>query len=205
MLKHTRTIYGRITHLGSLRPANSLTDYLFIVTDRFMLFTVSWDNQQEQLRTEKTYPDQTDLTGRESIAQDQCVIDPTKQFMALQLYDGIVTIMPIIGKEGKIGLTEDGPLEDPVPVRIPDFFVRSFTFIHSNNKREKKPLLAFLHEDNLGQCSLSIRVLDYESGGLEGSSSIDLDEVKQIRDDLVPGASHLISVPAPAGGFYENP
>ena len=81
--------------LEKLRPANASTEHLFVGTDRYMYFTVSWDPQAQQLRTEKSYQDQADKTSRDSQTEDRCLIDPTRKFMALLLYDGIVTVVPI--------------------------------------------------------------------------------------------------------------
>ena len=161
-----------------------------------MYFVVSWDALSGQLRTEKSYLDQTDQTGRDSMIQDQCLIDPTNQFMALHLYDGVVTILSMTGRGDKKGLTEDGEFEDPVPARIPNFFIRSSAFMH-RNKRDQKPMMAFLYEDNRQKTCLSIRVLNSMAGGDGNPNDVDLDVVKHVRNDLEPGASHLIPVPAP--------
>ena len=190
--------------LESLHPANSPTDHLFIGTDRFMFFVVSWDAEIEQLRTEKTYRDQSDEAAMDSVIHDQCLIDPSNQFMALQLHDGVVTVLPITGNGDKKGLAEDGPLEEPVPARIPNLFIRSSAFMHSPKKRApKKPTMAFLYEDNRQKACLCIRVLSYVVGGVGDSSNLDLDEVQYLREDLEPEASHLIPVPAPACMFQK--
>lgn len=190
--------------LAGLYNPNSPTDHLFIGTDRFMYFVVSWDAEIEQLRTEKTYVDQADQTARESMNHDQCLMDPLYQFMALQPYDGVVTILPITGKNGKNGLGVDGPLANPVPARVPHFFIRSSAFMHAPNKRAQEPSIAFLYEDNHQKSCLCERVMSYTVKDGGDSSSVNLDTVLLSRDDLELGASHLIPVPAPACTLQER-
>lgn len=184
--------------LEKFQPDHSLTEHLFVGTDRYMYFTVSWDAKTLQLRTEKSYVDQTDKTARDSLAQDCCLIDPTHSFFALQLYDGIVTIVPIAGKGKRKGDPDAGTLGEPASARITDLFVRSSTFLHPRNESREAPRMAFLFEDNHQKACLTIRRLDYTAGGSGETGNADLDDITTSRDDLEPGASHLIPVPAPA-------
>lgn len=163
-----------------------------------MYFTVSWDSQQRQLRTEKSYQDQADKTSRISQTEDQCLIDPTKRFMALLLFDGIVTIIPILQKNRKKGILEEGALGDPVPARISDLFVRSSAFLHPKPENGERVSIAFLYEDNHHKVFLSIRTLDYSAGGSGDPGSADLEEMTGMRNDLELGCSHIIPVPSPA-------
>ena len=184
--------------LERLRPANATTEHLFVGTDRYMYFTVSWDSQARELRTEKSYQDQADKTARDSQTEDQCLIDPTWRFMALLLYNGIVTVIPIHQQGKRKGIGEPGTLGDPVPARISDLFVRSSTFLHPRQGSAEQLKLAFLFEDNQQKVCLNIRKLDYSAGGAGELGSADLDRILDARDDLELGASHLIAVPAPA-------
>ena len=184
--------------LERLCPANASTEHLFIGTDRYMYFTVSWDSQACQLRTEKSYQDQAEKTARDSQTEDRCLIDPTRRFMALLLYDGIVTVLPILrhGKRKSIG--EPGTLGDPVPARISDLFVRSSSFLYPRQEDAARLKLAFLYEDSQQRVFLNIRILEYSAGGGGEPGSADLEKIVGTRDDIELGASHLIAVPAPA-------
>ena len=185
--------------LEKLQPADSSTEHLFIGTDQYKYFTVSWDEKMRQLRTEVRYTDVADKTSRDSQTYDRCLIDPSQQFMALQLYDGIVTILPISQSGKKKGTPAAGTLGDPVATRIPDLSVRSSAFVHSRGgKDSRRTKLAFLYEDNLRKACLSIRVLDYSAGGSGEQGDVSLEEVIDARNDLELGASHLIPVSAPA-------
>ena len=163
-----------------------------------MYFTISWDSKARQLRTEKSYQDQAEKTARDSQTEDRCLMDPARRFMALLLYDGIVTIIPIHQPGKKKGAGEPGCLGDPVPARISDFFVRSSTFLHPRQEDIEQPKLAILYEDNQLKVCLNVRSLDYSAGSSGEPGSADLEKIVGMRDDLELGASHLIAVPAPA-------
>lgn len=198
VLSHTRSLYGKITMLERLRSPHSETDQLFVGTDRYMYFTVLWDAQMRRLRTEKSYQDQADKTSRDSQTEDRCLIDPSKRFMALLLFDGIVTVVPISQGSKRRGSGEVGVLGDPVPARISDLFVRSASFLYTQSGDGEEPRMAFLYEDSQQSVCLSVRKLDYAAGGSGEPGSADLENVIGMREDLELGASHVIPVPAPA-------
>ncbi|KAL8940928.1 MAG: hypothetical protein Q9211_002047 [Gyalolechia sp. 1 TL-2023] len=201
VLSHTRALYGKVTMLERLQFAQSTTEHLFVGTDRYMYFTLSWDSASQQLHTQKTFVDQADKTSRDSQSQDRCHIDPTKQYMALQLYDGIITIIPLIGKGKKRGPSEPFTLGEPVPTRIAEFFVRSSCFLYPRDDAGIQPRFAILYEDNQQKICLSIKNLVFSPGGAGDPGSASLDGIST-RDDLELGASHLIPVPAPAYGLF---
>ncbi|KAL8666277.1 MAG: hypothetical protein Q9202_001546 [Teloschistes flavicans] len=200
VLSHSRTLYGKVTMLERLQFAQSPTEYLFVGTDRYMFFTLSWDNELQQLCTQKTYVDQADKTSRDSQTQDACHVDPTKQYMALQLFDGVITILPLVSKGKKRTASEALSLGEPVPARITEFFVRSSCFLYPREGIDAQPRLAILYEDNHQRICLSLKSLVYTAGGAGDPGSASLDDVTA-RDDLELGASHLIPVPAPAYGL----
>ncbi|KAL8751366.1 MAG: hypothetical protein Q9184_006096 [Pyrenodesmia sp. 2 TL-2023] len=186
--------------LERLQFAQSQTEHLFVGTDRFMYFTLSWDNESQQFRTEKAYVDQADKTSRDSQTQDRCYVDPTRQYMALQIYDGIITVLPLIGKGKKKGRSEALTLGEPVPIRIKEFFVRSSCFLYPRDNSDVAPQLAILYEDNHQKVCLSIKSLDHSLGGTGDPGSATLNDITA-RDDLELGASHVIPVPAPFYGL----
>lgn len=184
--------------LEKLRPSKSPTEQLFVGTDRYAYFVLSWDADDQRVHTVKSYVDNADKTARDSLNQDRCLIDPTYQFMALQLYDGIVTVIPIGKSRKKKESMDDGSLGDPIPARISALFIRSTAFLHSRNEQKKEPKVAFLYEDIRQKVCLSVRLLDFSPGTSGESGSADLEEILDARDDLDLSANHLIPVPAPA-------
>ena len=188
--------------LQKMRPASSPTDHLFVGTDQYNYFTVSWDASTKQLRTEKSFVDLADKTGRDSQSADRCLVEPMRKHITLELYEGIITVIPVIQKSRKKGDPEIGTLGEAVSVRIPELFVRSSTFLHSRNPDapKEKPKMLFLYEDNHKKPRLRLRSLDYMAGVSGEPGSAELDELPLAFDDIDPGASHLIPVPAPAHG-----
>ncbi|KAI9880598.1 MAG: hypothetical protein M1830_001949 [Pleopsidium flavum] len=202
ILQQSKAIYGKVTMLQKIRPASSHTDHLFIGTDRYTYFTVSWDSKTRQLRTERSFVDTADKTARDSETGDRCLIDPTRRFMTLELFEGVVMVIPILHKSKRKGAPEVdvGNLGDPLPARISELFVRSSTFLHPRKDQAEKPKLAFLYEDNHRKVRVKVRELDYAAGGSISEGSADLNEVDSLQEELELGASHIIPVPAPAYG-----
>ena len=184
--------------LEKLRSSKSPTEQLFVGTDRYMYFVLSWDADKQQVHTVKSFVDNTDKTARDSLNQDRCLIDPTYQFMALQLYDGIVTVIPIGKSRKKKESLDDGSLGDPIPARVSALYIRSTAFLYPRNETKKEPKIAFLYEDIRQKVCLSVRLLDYSPGTSGEGGSVDLEDILDSRDDLDFTANHLIPVPAPA-------
>ena len=188
--------------LEKIRPKTSQTDHLFIGTDRYHYFTTSWDAELKQLRTEKSYVDQADKSSRDSITHDRCLIDPSNQYMALFLYDGIVSILPLSSKGKRKGGSDTiDDLGDPVQTRISALFVKSCVFLHPRPKDKEDFQLALLYEDSHQKVCLSVRRLDFTAGGSGEPGFAELEHSLALRDDIELGASHLIAVPGPAHGL----
>ena len=186
--------------LQKLRPASSRTDHLFIGTERSNYFTISWDPATAQLRTEKAYVDQADKTGRDSQSSDRCLVDPTKRFIALQLFEGIITVIPIAQKNRNRRGLEVDYLAEPVAVRIPELFIRSSTFLYSrsHNPEKEKPVFAALYENSNQVVGLKLRSLDHNAGASGEPGTAQMPEVAGPDYDIDMGASHIIPVSAPA-------
>ena len=186
--------------LNKIRPASAATDHLFIGTDRYMYFTLSWDPQRMRVQTEKTYVDQADKSARDSQSGDRCHIDPSGSFLTLELYEGTVTVIPIVKKTRKHESAELGALGEPLVSRISELFVRSSTFYRNKlRERNEKPRMGLLYQNSQGRMKLKTRQISH-SAGFSGadSGSIDLEDVPGLSEDLEIGANHLIPVPEPA-------
>lgn len=206
-LSHSRTVHGRITILNKLRPASSSTDHLFVGTDRYVYFVLSWDAQTKQLRTGKTFLDQADKFARDSQTGDRCSVDPNGKFLALELYEGVVTILPVVQKQRKSTDAEAGTIGEPIAVRIEEMFVRASTFfdLHTRKKNEK-PRMAFIFEDARRRVRLKIRQLAYTEGLTADAGHAELltaekGQEEEPKQELELGASHLIPIPDPTGNI----
>lgn len=198
-LRHSRIIHGKITMLNKIKPPNSPTEHLFVGTHRYMYFTLSWDPETRSLRTEKSYMDLADTTAREVQTEQRCLIDPSEEFMTLEVYEGIITTIPLVRKGKKKEVLESGILGDPVVARIPEFVVRSSAFLPRPPKQGDKPRHALLYEDYDGKVRLRVRELEYMSGESGVEFKDDPEKLPSVPMDL--GAGTLIPIPGPPYGM----
>ncbi|KKA25955.1 UV-damaged DNA binding protein [Rasamsonia emersonii CBS 393.64] len=209
-LTASRALYAKVTMLARLpAPANSPTDHLFVGTDQNTYFTLSWDSSTSQVRTERSYVDLADKSSRESQTGDRCLIDPSGRFMTLEIFEGIITVIPIVQpskKKGKLAAANNannldepplqvGELGEPVMARIDELVVRSSAFLHVESRAP--PRLALLYEDNQRKVRLKVRELQYSPATSSSSAEASFAEGEVFAQDLDLGASHLIPVPAP--------
>lgn len=202
-LLHTKTVYGTITMLLRLPPFESGLEQLFIGTDLQMYFVVSWNPTSQELQTERTYYDLADRTLKESATQDRCLLDPDRRYLTLDLYKGVISVVPLNHAEKRKGDVQHGVLGEPVPTRIPELEVRSSVFLHDMKKDTRtkaKSRMALLYEQVNQQVNLSVRKVDYSPGVSENSGSADLDSLAWTYENLESGSNHLIAVPAPTYG-----
>jgi len=192
--------------LDRLRPFCSLTDHLFVGTDRYQYFTCSWDPETKQLKTEQSYADIADKQMRNSREMDRCHIDPTRRFMTLELYDGVINVVPIVQPQHRTKMIKSelvaGTLGLPVQVRIEELLTRDSAFVHAAADSTTKPRLAILWEDNSDIPQLKIRELTYMQAAAGDQASAQLETVAELSgEELDSGVSHLIPVTTPYGGF----
>ncbi|KAI9827199.1 MAG: hypothetical protein M1832_005336 [Thelocarpon impressellum] len=200
-LEHTKSIYGKVTMLEKFRPASSRTDHLFVGTDRYAYFTLSWDASKRQWITERTFVDAADNGAKDSQSGSRCLVDPSGQIMVLDLFEGIVTVLPIIQKVDRAGKKkgyELGNLGDPAPARIPELYVKSAAFLHGASS----PTLALLWEDGHGKVHLRAKEVSYTDGSSSEPAVAELTDTSMVIPNVPDqGASHIIPVPAPVGGL----
>lgn len=186
--------------LQRMRPASSSTDHLFVGTDCYVYFILSWDAETKQLRTEKSYKDLAEKAARDSQTGERCNVDPTRRLMTLELYEGIVNVLPIAHGGRRKNDGEIGTLGEPVPTRIPELNVRASCFLH-RRKEKDNPQLALLHEDSMGKVRLKLREIHYSAAlKWEEPGTTDMDKEIDVKGELELGASHLIPLGAPAYG-----
>lgn len=211
ILHHSQSLYGKVTMLEKLRPASCPTDHLFVGTDQYHYFTLSWDSTRRELKTEKAYVDVAEKAARDSQTGDRVHIDPTARFMALECYEGVVNVVPIAhagkGKRKVEEAAEYGELLDPVPVRIPEMFVKSSGFLHKRSGGGKlpNPELALLFEDQVAgnKVRLKVRELDFTPSlrPQEEPPTVEMEKGRDVQGDVELGATFLIPLPPPMYGM----
>lgn len=213
-LAATRALYAQVTMLARLpAPANSGTDHLFVGTDQYNYFTLVWDSEKKDIRTARNYVDVAEPSSRESQTQPRCLVDPSGRFMTLEIYEGVIVVIPIVepskrkGRASQAAVQADvpavGELGEPTASRIDELFVRSSAFLHSGSNQ---PWLALLYEDNQKKVRLRIRELEYSRATSNGPADATFKEVQEKKleggvfaHELDLGSSHLIPIPAPLG------
>lgn len=211
-LEATRKIPAQITMLERLpAPSNSPTDHLFIGTNQYNYFTTSWDPEENVIKTARSCVDIAEPSSRHSNYAQRCLVDPTGRFMTLEIYEGVIVVVPIVQPTKKRGRTSTvhadnppqvGELDKPTTSRIDELVVRSSAFLHS----ESNPWLALLYEDNAQKVRLRIRELEFTPGTYGTPPDATFNEVQdleggQFGQELDLGSSHLIPIPAPLGGL----
>ena len=182
--------------LERLRPASAETDHLFVCTDRYTYFTVSWDTKRKILQTEKDFVDLADSGARDTQTGEKHAVDPSRRFVVLELFEGILTVVPIKHKlKSKRKLDDYGNLGESTQARIPELFVRSFAFIHG----AEKPSLALLWEDSHNKAHVTTKELTYTGPSSSDSGAVEFTDTSPKLANLPDqGASHIIPVSEPA-------
>jgi DNA damage-binding protein 1 len=128
--------------------------------------------------------------------------------MTLECYEGVVNVLPIAhaGKgKRKAAENEIGQLGDPIPVRVPELFVRSTCFLHKRQAgpRLPDPAFALLEQDPQDKLRIKIRELEYAPSlrPQEEPATAELEKGRDVQGEIELGASHLIPLPPPMYGF----
>ncbi|KAK3935797.1 DNA damage-binding protein 1 [Diplogelasinospora grovesii] len=135
---HSKVINGSISMLQRLRPKDSPTDLLFVGTERFEYFTVAWNAETGQLDTIDPFKDPGEHHMRDSQSQDKCLVDPTGRFMAMHLWEGVLTMLRL-GDRRNTALRLDWMEQ----VRLSELFIKASTFLYTETGH---PKIAFLYQ-----------------------------------------------------------
>jgi len=129
-------------HDASAAPTeDSAVDHLFLGTDRFEYFTVEWDPERRQLRTIEAFTDPSEPHMRESQSQNKCLVDESGRFMALLLWEGVISLVRMQLRKPTMN-----KLDWMDQVRVTELFIKAATFIPTETGH---PKIAFLYQ---GQC-----------------------------------------------------
>jgi DNA damage-binding protein 1 len=185
-MAYSKVIYGQISMLQKLRPAKSPTDHLFIGTSRFQYFTAAWNPQSRQVDTVQSFVDVSEKHMRDSQSLDRCLVDPTGQYLVMELFEGVLNLVKVMKPRKGI----EQYLDQPEQVRITELFIRSSTFLYTETK---SPKLALLYQDAKEKVRLvTYRVTDEK--GRYSQFDANRDRENDI-ENLDPGACGLIPVP----------
>ncbi|KAF8461342.1 mono-functional DNA-alkylating methyl methanesulfonate N-term-domain-containing protein [Kalaharituber pfeilii] len=199
----TFTVYGQITLLLTLRPEGSPTDHLFVATDKYDYFTVSWDRERQTIRNERAARDMSDRFLRSAKYGAMYIADPRGRMLGLHIYQGIFTVIPLVGSGGGEGSSVTaGDMCDPAPIRLHELNVKDIVFLDT---AEKDPIVALLYED--GRDQVHLRIYRVKVGIKRGGTTVrdaELEEVELPKFDstkkLDPYSRFIIPLSEEIGG-----
>ncbi|POS88226.1 hypothetical protein EPUL_000128 [Erysiphe pulchra] len=188
-LYYSDTLYGRVSMLAKIRPIGSATDHLFIGTLRFKYFTVAWNNDKRKLETINLLENLSDSHMRESQSRDGCLVDPTGQYVMLELFEGVINFIKIT--KPKKGRGDDDYLDKAEQIRLSELKVRASTFLFTETQQ---PKIAFLYTEGKDG---NVRLVTYQIVDDKGhySSFNPKKDRENELDGLDFSCSHLIPVP----------
>ena len=149
--------------------------------------------------------DMSSRIERGSQSVERCMVNPTKQFLTLEVFEGILTVIPLFAKaKGKS--VASWALGDPISSRIEERIIRSWTYLHQPearpNSKAAQPKVAILYEDNAQTCRLSLKRMAFAHGGSGEPDTADfIPENTPGNFDVDISSSHLIPIEAPSYGF----
>ncbi|KAG8166430.1 hypothetical protein KVR01_002119 [Diaporthe batatas] len=189
ILRHSNVINGSISMLQKLSPKDNTTDLLFVGTDRAQHFTLAWNPEIRQLETIQFNQDVGERFMRDSQSQDKCVVDPTGRFMALHLWEGVLTVARLQSR-GR-NLNQIDWMEQP---RLSELFIKSSTFLYSETGH---PKIAFLYQSQADAPDAKLATYRFTSDDKDTkASNFDPLKDREISKDVAdPGAAMLIPVP----------
>src|SRR5512142_552076 len=86
--------------LEKLCPKDSPTSALFVGTDRFEYFLLEWNHETGQLDTIDDSQDVSEKFLRDSQSQDRCMVDPSGRYMAMLLWEGVISVLRLRTRKG---------------------------------------------------------------------------------------------------------
>lgn len=128
-------IYGRISGLKKFRPQGFTKDLVFLLTEHYEFCLLEYEDGTLQTRAAGVV---SDRIGRPCEMGQVTLVDPQCKFISLQLYDGVIKIIPI---------DDNGQLQEAFNLRISELRILDEVMLYG----AAASTLAVLYEDNKGQ------------------------------------------------------
>lgn len=192
-LYHDQRLFGTITMLQKLKPIDSDTELLFIGTERFQYFTLEWDTDRLALLTVDVFDDLGEKHMRDSQSQDHCLVDPSGRFMALLLWEGVLSVLRLQTRRERSRPDHTRHLVPMDQVRLAELFVKACAFLHSETGQ---PKIAFLYQSQADRADSKLSSYCLTAGDRNADTGR-FDPRKDREIDLEiddPGAALLIPV-----------
>ncbi|WBW74022.1 Cul4-RING E3 complex WD repeat protein subunit Ddb1 [Schizosaccharomyces osmophilus] len=171
-------IFGRIVGLKSFRPALSSTDHIIVATDSFHYFTIFWDSENKTIANGIKIQDCSVRSLRESQSGPLLLVDPIQRVLCLHVYQGLLTIIPIVNSKKRRLNSTDAFLHDNFNVRIKELDVVDICMLHTHSV----PTLAVLYRDSKSVVHLSTYTINVRECEIDEDDLVchDIEEGKLI-------------------------
>ncbi|EPY51696.1 damaged DNA binding protein Ddb1 [Schizosaccharomyces cryophilus OY26] len=171
-------IFGRIVGLNSFRPALSSTDHIIVATDSFHYFTLFWDSENQSIANGIKIQDCSVRSLRESQSGPILLVDPFQRVLCLHVYQGLLTIIPIVNSKKRRLNSMDSFLHDNFNVRIKELDVIDICMLHTPSV----PTLAVLYRDSKSVVHLSTYTINIRECEIDEDDLVchDIEEGKLI-------------------------
>ncbi|KAL2126924.1 hypothetical protein VTI74DRAFT_11601 [Chaetomium olivicolor] len=188
VLAHSKVVNGTISILQKLRPRDARTDLLFVGTDRFEYFRLAWNLETLQLDTIDPFKDPGERYMRDSQSQDRCLVDPSGRYLAMHLWEGVLSILRLGNRKSNAMV-----LEWMDQVRLSELFIKASTFLYTETGH---PKIAFLYQSRADSGDAKLATYRLTSDDRDTvASRFDPNRDREIDADIPdPSASMLIPV-----------
>ena len=132
------TLHAKIIALAIHKPPTYTgQDHLFILTDKYIAFTCSWDITTQSLRNEKIMDGLYDTALRPAEAGELVRTDPGNRAIVLSLYQGLLTFLLIhqqVPSKRKLYLSSEipGTILEAVSLRMRVLNLINFVFLNGD-------------------------------------------------------------------------
>ena len=171
-----------------LKLPGTPTDYIFLTTDRYRYAVISYSPENTP------YPCRTHASGslkgvgRENAVGPLVAVDPLYKCLALHLYDGLLTCIPIHSDyQPPSKASGYSLLGEPYHVRLEERSILALTFL--SGQQQQHPQLCLLHQDSRSAQHIITYALDVRKKQLSVAW----------KKSRVDGGSSLL-LPSPQGG-----
>lgn len=202
-------INGRITSLVPLQLEQHPTTLLFLTTDQYQYAVIGYDpslarasDGEDDLPAEgsiRTFcsgslKDDWTVLGTLSEVGPLVTVDPHMRCIALHLYDGLVTIFPILQTSQKVL----GPV---FHARLEERTVLAMCMLHQVYSETSMPHLTLLHQDSRGAQHVTTHAIDLPKTQLWNVTSAAGQNISAewLKKSRVDGGSSLLIPVSPIG------
>lgn len=212
-------INGRITSMVPLTLAYHETSLLFLTTDQYQYAVIGYDDDEETTTsggtnggagtggsirtfTSGSLKDDWTVLGTLSECGPLVTVDPHMRCLVLHLYDGLVTIFPILPRPAVSRSSPHNILGPVFHARLEERTLLAICMLHHLDPSLSPPHLTLLHQDSRGAQHITTHVVDLPKSQLWSVTSGaghqlpgHCEWLKKSRID--GGSSILMAVPPP--------